>query len=102
MLHFPEEPGLTENSMERGQQAYNDCAVLVTALRNRLARPGVADPAYPAGLRAELGPLIDLVDARPHDVPFLSALVDVARSLVVLRRPIEALDCVEAVLSDLR
>ncbi|MFM0480789.1 hypothetical protein PQQ81_09705 [Paraburkholderia strydomiana] len=77
----------------------DDCDVMAAALRNRLDYPALADGV---DLQAELARLIDVVAATaPRDQVFLSAL-EVARSLVMLGRPTEALARVEVLLAALR
>jgi hypothetical protein len=83
--------------MDRVGCDYNDCTVLMAALRNwTTSRYGLADRAR---IRAEIRQLIKLVEAiGPRDVAFQTHL-DAARALVVLERPTDALDHVEALLS---
>ena len=74
---------------------HEDCRVLTLALRNRLVR----GPTNCVNSRAEVRTLIDIVEAiGPRSPQFLTGL-DVARSLLALRRPEEALDQLDLLLS---
>ncbi|MGF6289963.1 hypothetical protein [Paraburkholderia youngii] len=81
--------------MDSLQCEYDDCVVLVRALRNWIDRHWPIDRAR---VKAEMGQLIDMVErAGPRDAMFHGRL-DAARSLIVLGRLTDALDCVDTLL----
>ncbi|MGF6414112.1 hypothetical protein [Paraburkholderia sp. 32] len=81
--------------MDSVQCEYGDCVVLIRALRNWVDRYCPADCAR---VKAEIRQLIDMVErAGPRDAMFHGRL-DAARSLIVLGRLSDALDCVDTLL----
>ena len=78
---------------------YDDCVVLTRALRNWTGRRWPEDCTR---VKAEIGQLIDVMEGvGPRDTIFQSRL-EAARSLIVLGRLSDALDCVDKLLPVVR
>jgi hypothetical protein len=81
--------------MKSLQCEYDDCVVLVRALRNWSGR---CRPTDSERLKVEIRQLVDLVErAGPRDAVFHSRL-EAARSLIVLGRLLDALNCIDTLL----
>ncbi|MBC8750250.1 hypothetical protein OKW42_002908 [Paraburkholderia sp. WC7.3d] len=78
---------------------YDDCMVLIRAIRNWI---GPQCPSDCVRIKAEIGQLVDQVEvAGPRDAVFHGRL-ERARSLIVLGRLSDALDCVDTLLPVVR
>ena len=85
--------------MNRVQCEYDDCEVLFRALRNWTGRCWPADFVR---FKAEFGQLVDLVEgAGPRD-PVFHGHLEAARSLIVLGRLLDALNCIDTLLAAVR